>query len=56
MAEDLNDRYLDWLDTAENEALIRDLESRAQATTARLARINERLLSLEPSLAVIGGA
>jgi rubrerythrin len=54
MTEDLNDRYLDWLEAAESEALIRGLETRARATTARLARINERLLSLEPSLAAIG--
>lgn len=54
MAEDLDDRYLDWIETADNEALIRGLEERTQATTARLARINERLLALEPSLAAIG--
>jgi rubrerythrin len=54
MAEDLNDRYLDWMEAADNETLIGELEERTQATTARLARINERLLALEPSLAAIG--
>jgi rubrerythrin len=56
MIEDLGYRYLDWLDRAASESLVRDLEARTQATTSRLARISERLLSLEPSLAAIGGA
>ena len=55
MTEDLNDRYLDWLEKASDQTLRQDLQARAEATTARLARINERLLSLEPSLAAIGG-
>jgi rubrerythrin len=54
MTEDLNDRYLDWLDVADGEAWVQNLQARAEATTARLARINDRLLSLEPSLAAIG--
>jgi rubrerythrin len=56
MTEDLDDRYLDWLDRTGDQAFRRELEARAAATTARLARINERLLALEPSLAGLGGA
>jgi rubrerythrin len=55
MAENLNDLYLDWLDAADGDAWIQCLQERVQASTARLARINVRLLSLEPSLAVVTG-
>jgi rubrerythrin len=55
MIEDLNYRYLDWLEATSTEALARELEARARATTLRLARTNERLYALEPSLAAIGG-
>lgn len=53
MAENLNDLYLDWLDAADGDAWIQCLQERVQASTARLARINVRLRSLEPSLAVL---
>jgi rubrerythrin len=56
MTEDLNDRYLDWLNKASDPRLVQELQARAEATTARLARINQRLLSLEPSLAAIGAS
>lgn len=55
MIEDIDYRYLDWLETAATPEGRQELEERAQAATARLARINERLYALEPSIAAIAG-
>ena len=55
MIEDVAYRYLEWLETSAKEEGRRELEARAQAATARLARINERLYALEPAIAAIGG-
>jgi rubrerythrin len=55
MIETLDFRYFDWLNASADGALVNDMESLAQATTARLARVNERLYVLEPGLAAIGG-
>jgi len=56
MMEDIDYRYLDWLRAASSESLVRELEARAQATASRLARINEALYALEPSLRAMGKA
>jgi rubrerythrin len=55
MMEDADYRYLEWLDACATPEGVRDLEARAQAATARLAHINERLYRLEPSIAAIAG-
>jgi rubrerythrin len=55
MMEDADYRYLEWLDACATQAGVRDLEAHAQAATTRLARINERLYGLEPSIAAIAG-
>jgi rubrerythrin len=55
MIEDIDYLYLDWLETAATPEGRQELEERAQAATARLARINERLYALEPSIAAIAG-
>jgi len=55
MIEDLDYRYLEWLGTSETPEARQEFEARAQAATARLARINERLFALEPSIAAIAG-
>ncbi|MGE0116469.1 MAG: ferritin family protein [Dongiaceae bacterium] len=55
MIEDADYRYLEWLDAAARPEDVRDLEARAGAATARLARISERLYALEPTLAAIFG-
>jgi rubrerythrin len=55
MIEDLNYRYLEWLGASATPEARQEFEARAQAATARLARINERLYALEPSLAAIAG-
>lgn len=55
LGENLNDLYLDWLDGAEDDAWVQCLQKRVEASTARLARINVRLLSLDPSVAVLLG-
>lgn len=53
MIEDLDYRYLEWLDAAPDQESVKDLEARARAATARLARVNHRLRDLEPSVAAI---
>lgn len=55
MIEDADYRYLEWLDAAATQEDVRDLEARAQAATARLARVNERLYALEPAIAAVIG-
>ena len=55
MIEDIDYRYLEWLGTSETPEGRHEFEARAQAATAWLARINERLYALEPSLAAIAG-
>ena len=55
MIEDADYRYLEWLDRSTAPDGVRDLEARARAATARLARINERLYALEPTIAAIAG-
>ncbi|MGH6961640.1 MAG: hypothetical protein ACREE7_14250, partial [Dongiaceae bacterium] len=56
MIEDIDYRYLEWLETSARQEGVREFEARAQAATARLARINERLYALEPTIAAIPGA
>jgi len=56
MIEDINLRYLEWLEAVVEPAAVQDLEARARATTARLARINARLYALEPAVAALGGS
>jgi rubrerythrin len=53
MIEDADYRYVEWLDASATAEGVRDLEARAQAATARLARINARLYALEPAIAAI---
>ena len=55
MIEDLDYRYLEWLGTSDKVEARQEFEARAQAATARLARINERLYALEPAIAAIAG-
>jgi hypothetical protein len=55
MIEDIDYRYLEWLGTSATPEGRQEFEARAQAATARLARINERLYALEPSIAAIAG-
>jgi rubrerythrin len=55
MIETLDYRYLDWLNLSADGSLVKELETLAQATTDRLARVNERLFALEPGLTAIGG-
>jgi len=55
MIEDIDYRYLEWLETSARQESLQEFEARAQAATARLARINERLYALEPAIAAIGG-
>jgi rubrerythrin len=55
MIEDIDYRYLERLETAATPEGRQELEERAQAATARLARITERLYALEPSIAAIAG-
>jgi rubrerythrin len=55
MIEDSDYRYLEWLDRSPTSEIVQELEARAQAVTARLARVNERLYALEPATAAIGG-
>jgi rubrerythrin len=55
MIEDIDYGYLEWLGTSETPEGRQEFEARAQAATARLARINERLYALEPSIAAIAG-
>jgi len=53
MIEDADYRYLEWLDRSTTAESVRNLEARAQAAGARLARINERLYAIEPAIAAI---
>ena len=55
MIEDIDYRYLEWLETSATPAGRQEFEARAEAATARLARINERLYALEPSITAIAG-
>jgi rubrerythrin len=55
MIEDISYRYLEWLETSATTAGRQEFEVRAQAATARLAHINERLYALEPAIAAIAG-
>ena len=56
MIEDLDYRYLEWLEASATLEGRQEFEARAQAATARLARINERLYALEPAIAAIAGS
>lgn len=55
MIEDIDYRYLEWLAGSDTPEARQEFEARAGAATARLARINERLFALEPSIAAIAG-
>ena len=55
MIEDIDYRYLEWLGSSDTPEARQEFEARAQAATARLARIYERLFALEPSIAAIAG-
>jgi len=55
MIEDIDLRYLEWLETAAESAALQNLEARARAATAQLARINARLYALEPAIAALAG-
>jgi rubrerythrin len=56
MIEDIDYRYLEWLEASASQEGRQEFEARAQAATARLARINERLYALEPAIAAIPGS
>ena len=55
MIEDIDYRYLEWLGMSDTPEARQEFEARAQAATARLARISERLYALEPAIAAIAG-
>jgi hypothetical protein len=55
IVEDIDYRYLEWLDMSAHQEDIREIEARAQSATERLARINKRLYALEPAIAAIPG-
>lgn len=55
MIEDIDYRYLEWLGASATPEARQEFEARAQAATARLARINQRLYALEPAIAAIAG-
>lgn len=55
MVEDLDYRYLEWLDRTSEQGSVQELETLAQSAATRLARINGRLRALEPTVAAITG-
>lgn len=55
MIEDADYRYLEWLDACETQEGVQELATLAKAATARLARIDQRLYALEPTIAAIAG-
>jgi rubrerythrin len=55
IVEDIDYRYLEWLDMSAHQEDICEIESRARSATERLARINQRLYALEPTIADIPG-
>jgi rubrerythrin len=55
IVEDIDYRYLEWLEMSAHQEDIREIEARARSAVERLARINERLYALEPAIAAIPG-